>query len=1234
MANNKKTNLKKEVKSSKTSKVSVKTKKIVGSSSKTVDKAKDLLLAKSFFDKYYKKDGKIFLTKPRNFGGFPDLLDLQKKGYVSFVTKYMHKLFEDINPVWDIAGEKLYISIGDIKVEDSSENVNDCKKKELTYGGIITGKVKLVEKQESPTKKVVEKILFSKRVNIGIMPLMTSSASYIINGVERVIISQIIRSYGIFYSKKDFRFSFKLIPENGPWLEVQVEKSGVIVARINKSRKFPISTLLRIFGMETDESIREMFKDCFDEDDTNHIEITLKKDTTTDSLSAAEFIYNKLRPGELIDPESALNYVKAQFLDPDRIYVGRIARRKLNAKLGISKALDNPASDLYDGEDIVASIKYLLNLSNYKKGYYVDDSDHLSNKRIRMMGEILYAHLQPVMRKFVKSVKGKLSVLNLENPIKITDLVNFKIIDNAIKSFFATSQLSQFLDQINPLSEVEHKRRITALGPGGLKRETAKFEVRDVHPSHYGRICPIETPEGQNIGLVIYQSIYSRVNDEGFLETPALKILREVEPKKKKLVGRIAHRDMYELDSKGKATKKVIVKEDQYIDEDMAAKLEKFYGKSASPIQVKSFFDGSIEYISPEQDEKFYVADATTPIDEYNNIIGQRIAARHFNEMETFHVNDVTHMDVNPAQIFSPNTSLIPFVDHNDAVRASIATNQQRQALPLLKLETPLVGTGLETDIVQMTHAIIKAEDDGEVIYVDGKRVKVKYKFGIKEYVLTVFSRSNHKTCITQVPCVELKQKVKKGDILAEGPCSLGGEMALGKNLRVAFMPWKGYNYEDAIVISQRLVKDDELTSIQIEEYEIEVADTKLGPEETTNDIPGVSMSKLKNLEEDGVVRIGSIVKGGDLLIGKITPKSEGELTPEEKLIQAIFGDRSKNVKDTSLYMPSGSEGKVIDVVILDAKKGDNLMAGVRKKIKVYVATTRKIEIGDKLAGKHGNKGIIAIVVPEEDMPYSEDGQAVDIVLNPLGVISRMNLGQLFETQLGYIAKTLGLRFAVPTFGSFGLKEFQDLVTGCKLEDSIKITLFNGENGEPYAQKVTVGYMHVLKLVHMVEDKIHARSVGPYSLITQQPLGGKSRQGGQRFGEMEVWSLEAYSAVYTLQEMLTVKSDDVVGRNKLYEAIIKGQKPKIGGLPESFNLVSYLFKGLCQNVSPLTIEEMETIHQERIKKIKDLGLSGLLSNTVAGENNSYESDDSNEEKEELIESVIKEMEDFGEIDKE
>ncbi|HPC34263.1 MAG TPA: hypothetical protein PLP73_01255 [Candidatus Absconditabacterales bacterium] len=1185
------------------------------------------------FQKCFQKDGRYYLSAPKNFEEYPDLLELQKRGYQDFVEKYIHDLFEDINPIWDIAGEKMYISISDIKVSEPAQDIEECKKKELTYGGVISGKVKLVEKVEDESGKISENILFSKRANIGTLPVITPYASYIVNGVERVIISQIIRSYGIFYNQKDFGFGFRIIPERGSWIETKVEKSGVIVVRINKSRKFPITTLLRVFGLETDESIIASFTKV-DEDDTDYIGITLNKDTTTDALSAAEFIYNKLRPGELIDPYSALDYIKNQFLNPERINIGRIARRKINAKLGLTKDFNAPESCVFDGVDLVAAIQYLLNLSNHKKGYYTDDEDHLSNKRVRTMGEILYAHLGPVMRKFVKSVKGKLSVLNMENPLKITDLVNFKIIDNSIKSFFATSQLSQFLDQINPLSELEHKRRITALGPGGLKRETAKFEVRDVHPSHYGRICPIETPEGQNIGLVTYQSLFSHINEEGFLETPAYKVYKDVPAQKDKLINRIADRDIFELDAKGNPTKTVIVKEDNLIDQKSAEKIEKTYGKLKTNINVKPFVSDEVEYISPELDEKYFIADATTTTDEYGNITARRVAARHFDDMVTLHVKDITHVDVNPSQIFSPNTSLIPFLDHNDAVRASMGTNQNRQGLPLLKNDNPLVSTGLD-DMIKQTHVVVTADDDGEVIYVDGKRVKIKYKAGIKEYTLTNFKRSNAKTCIHQVPRVSLGQKVKKGEIIAEGPCSEDGELAIGKNLKIAFMPWKGYNYEDAIVISQRLVKNDALTSIQIEEREIEISDTKLGPEETTNDIPGVSMPKLKNLDEDGIVRIGAIVKGGDILVGKITPKSEGELTPEEKLIQAIFGDKSKNVKDTSLYMPSGSEGKVIDVVVLDAKKGDNLMAGVRKKIKVYVASTRKIEVGDKLAGRHGNKGIIAVVVPEEDMPYVKDGEPIDVVLNPLGVISRMNLGQLFEVQLGYVAKKYGIKFSVGALSGFGLENFNKLIQELGIEDEINTQLYDGQTGEPYSNKVTVGYMHLLKLVHMVEDKIHSRAVGPYSLITQQPLGGKSRQGGQRFGEMEVRALEAYSAVYTLQEMLTVKSDDVIGRNKMYESIIKGQKPNIGGLPESFNLVTYLFKGLGQNIQPMTRDELDEITQERFNKIRELGLGTLMKKgvVVADEDDVEGEDDTvTEEKGDIMDKILEDFEESGELD--
>lgn len=1141
---------------------------------------------------------------------------LQKKWFQEFIDIYLNRLFDDINPIQDIAGEKHIITIDDVKVSEPMNDVDTCKKKEMTYGGIISWRIRLVD-------SVTQKVLFSKRANIGIMPLMTSNASYIINGVERIVISQIVRSYGVFFSKKDLKYACKLIPERGPWLEIFVEKSGNVMARMNKSRKFSITSLLRAFGLESDDSIRRAFAETFEDDDTDYLSLTLKKDPSSDALSAAEYIYGKLRPGELVDVQNALDYIKAQFLTPERIHLGRIARRKINAKLHLPKWLDGEWVNVFDLEDLVASLHYLFNVANEKRWFYLDDADHLSNKRIRTAGEILYAHLQPVMRKFVKSVKGKLSVLNPEEQIKLTDLVNFKIFDNAIKSFYATSQLSQFLDQINPLAEIEHKRRLTALGPGWLKKETAKFDVRDLHPSHYGRICPIETPEWQNIGLVLYQALYSRVNDEWFVETPALKLYQEVVLDASLLLNKIAKNDIFSLDAKGKETKTLIVGEWHYIDAKIADALIKNYKKIGSTIKVYPYFTTDIDYISPEMDEGVVIADVTTPIDAYNNITSKRVPARHFNQMELFHVNDVTHIDVNPSQIFSANTSLIPFVNHNDAVRAMIATNQHRQGIPLLRSESPFVGTWLEADIVENTPQLLTAEWVGEVIYVDGKRIKIKYgKSWIKEYELEIFKKSNQKTVIHQYPRVSLWQKVKNGDIIAEWSAVQNGEIAVGKNLRVAFMPWEGYNFEDAIIISNKLVKDDMLTSIHIEEYEVEVSETKLGPEETTNDIPGISMSKLKNLDEDGIVRIGSVVKWWDILVGKITPKSEWELTPEEKLIQAIFGDKSKSLKDTSLYMPSWSEWKVIDVVVLDSKKWDNLLAGVKQKVKVFVAQRRKIEVGDKLAAKHGNKGIISIVVPEEDMPYTADGYSIDIILNPMGVISRMNMGQVFETQLWLIAKTLGVKFAVPTFAHFGQKEIQDLAIAAWLPEDLRLELFDGKTWQKYPNKITVWYMHMMKLNHMVEDKIHARAVWPYALITQQPLWGKARDWWQRFGEMEVWALEAYSAVYTLQEMLTIKSDDVIWRNKAYESIIKNQHPKVQWLPESFNYLTYILKWLCQDVSPLSREDMDLYEKDKIDKIRSLNLSGITW-AFMDEDGVVDGVD----KYEIIENILKDLED-------
>lgn len=1246
---------------------------------------------------------RLFLSESKKFSWFPDLLWSQKKWFNEFVEYYIQKLFADINPIHDIAWEKLQLTITDISISAPMDSVEVCKRKELTYWWIISWRVKIIDQESWEVIFDTKRDNKRKPANIWILPLMTKRGSYIINWVERVVISQIIRSYWIFYSfdKKDFSYSFKLIPENGPWLQIFTEKSWNVVVRINKSRKFPITSLLRIFWLETNESIQEYFKGVFDDEDFDYIKYTLEKDTTSDAQDAAKFIYNKIRPGELIDADSALDYIKSLFLDPDRMRLWRIARRKINAKLWLNKKLSDPSSNLFDVEDMIQALKYLCCLANNKRRYYVDDIDHLSNRRIRTMWEILYSHLQPVMRKFTKSVKWKLSVISLEDRlvlrewdenladkivdrilledvivknkiliekwtklkkshldtlkknkvedvllktiVKVTDLVNFKILDNSIKSFFATSQLSQFLDQINPLAEVEHKRRITALWPGWLKRETTTFEVRDVHQSHYWRICPIETPEWQNIWLVVYQSLYSRLNEDWFVETPAVIVKRNWRAIADELVNRIVDEDLF--DDKWK----LIISDWDFIDAKKAQAIEKALWKKWNLIQLRPFLTEEVEYISPEFDEKYVIADITIPLDEHKNIMSKRVPWRHFMDMEIFHVNDITHVDVNPSQIFSPNTSLIPFVEHDDAVRAAMGTNMQRQAVPLIKPTAPLVWTWMEADIAWMTYACIRAEEEWEVIYVDWKRVKIKYKtLWTKEYELITFKRSNQKSVIHQSPKVSLWQTVIDWDIIAEWPSVVDWEISLWKNLKVAFMSWEWYNYEDAVVISQRLVKDDELTSIHIEEYEIEVADTKLWPEETTNDIPWVSLAKLKNLDEDWIVRIWATVKWWDILVWKITPKSEWELSPEEKLIQAIFGDKSKSYRDTSLYLPSWSEGKVIDVVLLDSKKWDNLPAWVRKKVKVYVAWTRKIEVWDKLAWRHWNKWIISVVVPEEDMPFTDDWRSVDIVLNPLWVLSRMNIWQTLETQLWMIAKLVWRKFAVPLFSNFWVEDIrkenirvklewlwvpeEDLKNIDKFPENWTSKLYDWRTGQMYENEVTVWYMHILKLVHMVEDKIHARSVWPYSLITQQPLWWKAREWWQRFWEMEVWALEAYSAVYTLQEMLTIKSDDVLWRNKTYEAIVKWWKIKVAWLPESFNLLLYVLKWISQNIVPLTRDEAEKLHQIRVEKINNLWLKWITAYDAKEMILSDSIIDSREEKQEIIDKVIEELEDFWELE--
>lgn len=1288
-------------------------------------------------------DNRIFLRPLHRMDidfQFPDLLLTQKEWFNRFENYYLPKLFEEVCPIEDIAWERLSLVINDVKIvrnflwnkEEISDAeldriVNNAKKKELTFGGVVNCAVDLVDRSTGEN-------LYSGRANIGTMPLMTKAGTYIINGVENVIVNQIIRSFGIFYKfdRKDYSFSFQVIPQEGSWFSIAAEKTGQLTIRINKSRKFPITALLRVFGFETDEQIKSLFVGAFDEEDFDYIAYTLKKDSTSNMEDAALFIYNKLRPGELVDVENAIKYIRELF-QSERIFLGSIARRKINAKLNLSRSKD---INHIDADDIVESIKYLCHFANGKKGFFADDADHLSNKRIRTMGELLYSYLQPTLKRFQKTTRGKLSVLPLEQRInlleteedkkdeiddiildddegwsdtdpitveqdeeeqvqaksdedklqsllwtillenvehegkviiekgikltsshlaklkkllieyvivrpqlKLVDVVNFKIIDSAVKSFFSTSELSQFAANTNPISEIEHKRRITASWPSWLRKQTAKFEVRDVHLSHYGRICPIETPEGQQIWLVIHQALYSRVNEDWFLETPAIKVTKHISLTKESLLWRILEENV--VDAKGK----VIVAEDSYITVDnvdqIIATLKQLKKTS---LEIRPYITGETEFISPENDYQYTVGESTLQLDDHGNIIPRRVPARWFDQfgpkIDMYYVNDLTHIDLSPFQLFSPDASSIPFLDRDDADRALMAAAMQKQAVSLLLPQAPMVGTGIEKDIVRMTTSVINAEWEGEVIYVWGKKssdeqywwvdyiVKVQYeklwskKNMIKEYNLQKYTMSNQKSLVHLRPKVTLGQSVKTGDILAEGQSVVNGELSLGTNLKVAFMPWWGYNYEDAIIISDRLVKHDNLTSIHIEKFEIEVSDTKLGPEQTTPDIPNVSMAKLKNLDENGIVRIGSIVQWWDILVGKISPKSEWELSAEEKLIQAVFGEKSKNVKDSSLYLPSWIEGKVLDVVVLDSKKWDNLMAWVKNKITVFVATNRKIEVWDKLVGRHGNKGIISVILPEEDMPYTADGQPIDLILNPLWVVSRMNIGQVLEAHMWLIAKITWYNFAIPLFSWFGVDEVKHYFSGdlsdndrssllkswlsnSQIDDLAstiqdtnlpldgKFIMYDGRTGEEFDQKVSVGYMYILKLEHMAEDKIHARSVWPYSLITQQPLWGKARDGGQRFWEMEVWALEAYGAVHTLQEMLTIKSDDITWRNKTYESIIKWKKIQVYGIPESYYYLANMFKWLCQNIVPLNKEQIASIHMERREKILQLGLKNL-----------------------------------------
>ena len=1142
----------------------------------------------------------------------PNLIEVQKKSYEWFLKEGLREVFDDADAITDYTGN-LELSFIDYRLDDQPKfDVEECKARDATYACPLRVRTRLRNKE---TGEIKEQELF-----MGDFPRMTESGTFIINGAERVIVSQIVRSPGVYYGmaldKTDKPLlTSTVIPYRGAWLEYETDSNDVFYVRIDKNRKIPITSFIRAIGVETDAEILEMFGE------DERILATLEKDPSKTVEEALIEIYKKLRPGEPPTVESARNLLNALFFDTRRYDISAVGRYKYNKKLNISrritgrklvetvtdpmtgeilaeegeilsrakaqeisrrgvhgvivedndgeavKVFSNGMVDMQDfvsfdpkeacgikekvrfvvlkellenneGEedliakikeakddlvpkhiivdDMLASICYLLNL-----GHGIgttDDIDHLGNRRLRCVGELLQNQFRIGFSRMERVIRERMIITDLD-VVTPQSLINIRPVTAAIKEFFGSSPLSQFMDQTNPLAELTHKRRMSALGPGGLSRDRASFEVRDVHYSHYGRMCPIETPEGPNIGLISYLATYARINDFGFIEAPYRRIDKET----------------------GKVTDEV-------------------------------------EYMTADVEDEYTVCQAYEPLDENGCLANDRITCRRREEIVEVDRHEVDLMDVSPRMMVSVATAMIPFLEHDDANRALMGANMQRQAVPLLKTDSPAVGTGMEYKCCVDSGIVPLAEGDGVVTRVTARDVTIKYDaMGEKTYHLTKFLRSNQSTCINQRPIVNLGERVKKGDVIADGPSTCNGEVALGKNALIGFMTWEGYNYEDAVLLNERLVRDDVYTSIHIEEYESESRDTKLGPEEITRDIPNVGEDALRDLDERGIIRIGAEVHSGDILVGKVTPKGETELTAEERLLRAIFGEKAREVRDTSLRAPHGESGTIVDVKVFTREAGDDLSPGVNMCVRVYIAQKRKISVGDKMAGRHGNKGVVSRILPQEDMPFLEDGTPLDIVLNPLGVPSRMNIGQVLEVHLGYAAMSMGWKIATPVFDGANEQDIADALVAAGKNPNGKSVLYDGRTGEKFDNEVTVGYMYYLKLHHLVDDKIHARSTGPYSLVTQQPLGGKAQFGGQRFGEMEVWALEAYGAAYTLQEILTVKSDDIVGRVKTYEAIVKGHNVPRPGVPESFKVLVKELQSLCLDIRVLDEDGQEII---------------------------------------------------------
>jgi len=1144
----------------------------------------------------------------------PNLIEVQKNSYRWFLEEGLREVFRDVSPIQDYTGN-LILEFPDYKLEDDNPkySVEECKERDTTYSAPLKVKVRLINKE---TGEVKEQEIF-----MGDFPLMTNNGTFVINGAERVIVSQLVRSPGIYFAKKLDRtgknlYSATVIPNRGAWLEYETDSSDVMSVRIDRTRKLPITVLLRALGYGTDLQITELLGD------DERILATIQKDNAKTTDEGLIEIYKRLRPGEPPTVESATSLLNSLFFDPKRYDLAKFGRFKFNKKLSIAsrisghkagekiihpqtgeilagedeiidrdkavaiqdaginsvylnvegkkvRVIGNGTVDLkaYTGidtagiginervrlsvlkklmeenqseadlkkaiignvdslvpkyitvEDIISSINYLIHI-DYGVGSD-DDIDHLGNRRLRCVGELLQNQFRIGLARMERVVRERMTIQDIDI-VTPQALINIRPVAAAIKEFFGSSQLSQFMDQTNPLAELTHKRRLSALGPGGLSRERAGFEVRDVHHSHYGRMCPIETPEGPNIGLIGSLSTYARINEYGFIEAPYRKIDK-----------------------------------------------------------VRGVVSNDIEYLTADEEDKYVVAQANEPLDEEGRFKDKKVLCRYRDDILEVESSHVDYMDVSPKQLVSVATAMIPFLENDDANRALMGSNMQRQAVPLIKPESPIIGTGIEYKAAKDSGTVVLAKNAGTVEKVSANEITIATKKGKKDvYKLLKYIRSNQGTCTNQRPIVRKGDVVEAGDVIADGPSTDMGEIALGKNVLVGFMTWEGYNYEDALLISEKLVKEDVYTSIHIEEYESEARDTKLGPEEITRDIPNVSEDSLKDLDDRGIIRIGAEVRAGDILVGKVTPKGETELTAEERLLRAIFGEKAREVRDTSLRVPHGESGIIVDVKVFTRENGDELPPGVNQLVRCYIAQKRKISVGDKMAGRHGNKGVISRVLPEEDMPFLPDGTPLEIVLNPLGVPSRMNIGQVLEVHLGYAAKALGWKIATPVFDGATESDIVETLKMAGLSEDGKTVLYDGRTGEPFENRVTVGYMYFLKLAHLVDDKIHARSTGPYSLVTQQPLGGKAQFGGQRFGEMEVWALEAYGASYTLQEILTVKSDDVVGRVKTYESIVKGENIPEPGIPESFKVLIKELQSLALDVKVYSEEREEIAIRE------------------------------------------------------